>query len=159
MNGTGIRAGMFTVTLCLLMSLSSPLGAKIHKWVDEDGNVHFGDSPPDNTRTRVVVVRPNVYATPSIDQLSEVFRGETVSSREVILYSTTWCGHCKKAKAYFAANGIAFTEYDVEHNAKGKRDYQRLGASGVPVILVGKQRLNGFSPSAFERIYKPSPST
>lgn len=29
-----------------------------------------------------------------------------------------------------------------------------LGATGVPVILVGKMRMNGFSVKGFQRIYQ-----
>ena len=45
-------------------------------------------------------------------------------------------------------------EYDIEKSSKGKRLYQDLGATGVPVILVGKQRMNGFSEAGFELIYR-----
>jgi glutaredoxin-like YruB-family protein len=70
------------------------------------------------------------------------------------MYSTAWCGYCKKARKYFTSKGIAFIEYDIEKNARAKRDYDALGGKGVPVILVGKKRMNGFSPQGFDRIYK-----
>ena len=69
------------------------------------------------------------------------------------MYATSWCGVCRKARSYFRANGIAFTEFDVENSARGKREFKRLGGRGVPVILVGKKRLNGFNRTAFESIY------
>jgi hypothetical protein len=36
----------------------------------------------------------------------------------------------------------------------GKKLDTELGAQGVPVILVGKQRMNGFTQAGFERIYR-----
>jgi glutaredoxin len=69
------------------------------------------------------------------------------------MYSTVRCGYCRKARAYFKANGIAFTDYDVETSDKGRQDYRRMGARGVPVILVGDQRMMGFSESAFASLY------
>ena len=57
------------------------------------------------------------------------------------------------AKAYFKANRIPFVEYDVEKSAKGRRDYKRLRAKGVPVIVVGGKRMNGFSRSGFDQLY------
>jgi len=134
----------------------------IHKWRDADGKIHFGDKPPADVRTELITVKPNVYETPSIEALSAIFSQDNKrkdrknKNRKVILYSTTWCGYCKKARNYFAANNIPYTEYDIENSEKGKRDYKKLGAKGVPVILVGKKRLNGFSEAAFKRIYKPS---
>jgi glutaredoxin len=138
-------------TLVALTLVTAPVAtaAEIHKWTDAEGKVHFGDRPPVEVASEVVNVRPNVYESPSIEPLSEAM----ASPGRVVMYSTSWCGHCKRARRYFQANGIGFDEYDVETSAKGKRDYSRLGAGGVPVILVGDQRLNGFSPAAFERVY------
>ena len=33
---------------------------------------------------------------------------------KVVMYSTSWCGYCKKAKNYFEANKIAYIEKDIE---------------------------------------------
>ncbi len=71
------------------------------------------------------------------------------------MYSASWCSACKRAKAYFEEQGIPYTEYDVEKSSKGKRDFKKLGGKGVPVILVGSKRINGFSRQAFERAYYP----
>ena len=70
------------------------------------------------------------------------------------MYSANWCGVCKKARRYFEKQGIDYKEYDVETSARGKSDYKKLGAKGVPVILVGKQRMNGFSVDGFEKLYR-----
>jgi glutaredoxin len=69
------------------------------------------------------------------------------------MYSTTWCGVCQKAKAYFNQNRISYTEYDVENSTKGKQDFQRMGGKGVPIILVGNKRMNGFSQASFEQLF------
>ena len=143
-----------SLVVFFLLLASAPLGAEIHKWVDEHGNVHFGDRPPADAATTAVDVRPNVYSSPSIEALADVFtKNAAEADQRVVLYSTTWCGYCRKARNYFRQQGIAFDEYDVENSAKGKQDYARLGARGVPVILVGGQRLNGFSVEAFDRLY------
>jgi glutaredoxin len=69
------------------------------------------------------------------------------------MYSTSWCGYCKKAAAHFRKKRIAFAEYDIEKTAKGKRDHKRLKGRGVPVILIGKKRMDGFSAKLFDSIY------
>jgi len=61
------------------------------------------------------------------------------------MYSAAWCGICKKANEYFKANNIKYKEYDIDKSSKGKRILKKLGAKGVPVILVGDKHLNGFS--------------
>ena len=73
--------------------------------------------------------------------------------KKVVMYSTEWCGVCKKAKAYFNANNVPFREYDIEKDEKRMREYRKLNGKGVPLILVGKQRMSGFSTSSFEKMY------
>jgi glutaredoxin len=66
------------------------------------------------------------------------------------MFSTQWCGHCRNARAYFAAKGIAFNEIDVEASPAGYKEYKQLGGKGVPLILVGKKVMRGFSAERFE---------
>lgn len=80
--------------------------------------------------------------------------GAAGASGRVVMYATSWCPYCRKARNYFRDNGIPFTEYDIEKNAQARREYDALGARGVPVILVGKKRMNGFSAAGFEKLYR-----
>lgn len=69
---------------------------------------------------------------------------------EVVMYATAWCPYCAKARDYFARSGIAYTEHDVEKSASAKAAFKRLGGRAVPLIVVGRERLNGFSEQGFE---------
>ena len=129
---------------------SSYAASEIHMWKDEHGRTHFGDKPPATAESQVIEVKINTYESPSIEKYD---RSLSSGSKKVVMYSTTWCGVCVKAKNYFKENNIAFSEYDVEKSSKGKRDYKKLDGRGVPIILVGDNRLNGFSASRFEQIY------
>lgn len=125
--------------------------AEIYKWTDENGNVHFGDSPKEETKAEKVVVEVNSYEHVSYDNV-EFYQG--AESKRVTMYATSWCGYCRKARHYFQQNGISYIEYDIEKDERAKRMYDLLGGKGVPVILVGKKRMNGFSAAGFERIYR-----
>jgi glutaredoxin len=70
----------------------------------------------------------------------------------VVIYATSWCPHCAKARAYFAKNGIAYVEHDIEKSAAVNAEFKRLGGRGVPLILVGAERISGFSELAFESL-------
>lgn len=35
---------------------------------------------------------------------------------ELIMYSTVWCGYCKRLKTMLKSEGIAFREVDIEHD-------------------------------------------
>jgi glutaredoxin len=69
------------------------------------------------------------------------------------MYSTSWCGYCKKARKPFERNNIPYQEHDIEKSKKAAQEYKRLNGRGVPVILVGKRRMNGFSARTFDKIY------
>ena len=71
----------------------------------------------------------------------------------VVMYSAVWCGVCKRARQFFQANNIPFSEYDVETSVRGKNDFARLKDRGVPVILIGKKRMNGFDTDRFKQLY------
>ena len=145
-----IQAWFVTLAATLFFSFQAS-AADIHQWRDKDGQLHFGDRPPADTTSTVVKVRTNVYTSPSIEALSST---PAKAEAQVVMYSASWCGYCRKARDYFTSHNVAFSEYDIETSEKGQRDYQQLGARGVPVILVGTQRLNGFTPAAFESIYQ-----
>ena len=134
--------------ICTLLCTIS-VSAEILKWTDKDGKVHFGDKPPADAVTSVVKVKINTYESPNVEAMQDVLNPKD----KVVMYSAEWCGVCKKAKKYFKANNIPYKDYDIEKSSKGKKDYKKLGAKGVPVILVGKKRLNGFSAGSFESIY------
>lgn len=125
--------------------------AEIYTWTDSAGRIHFTDSPPDKTKSKQIEISPlNTYSSPSADSVKNILdrpTGVTGRKAKVILYSTTWCGYCKKAKRWFRQNKIQFKEYDTEKSERGRRDYKKMNGRSVPIIKVGKQRINGFSPN------------
>ncbi|MEE9161281.1 MAG: glutaredoxin domain-containing protein [Gammaproteobacteria bacterium] len=140
---------MKLILLISTLLFSMGASAEILKWTDSDGKVHFGDRPPADAVTSVVKVKINTYESPNVEAMQDVLNPKD----KVVMYSAEWCGVCKKAKKYFKANNIPYKDYDIDKSSKGKKDFKKLGAKGVPVILVGKKRLNGFSAGSFESIY------
>jgi glutaredoxin len=155
-----MRAGT-TARLAFLLALLIPaakLPAEIYKWVDEQGQVHYSDQKPDQQSVSEVPEDTRSYqgisfGTVDVDTREVEARTNTPGAT-VVMLSASWCGTCKKAKQYFRRNGIPFREYDIENSSRGKRLYEQLGATGVPVILVGKKRMNGFSEAGFERLIR-----
>ncbi|MGV6826209.1 MAG: glutaredoxin domain-containing protein [bacterium] len=141
------------ILVCLMILVSSIAAAsEIYRWVDEQGKVQFGDRPPSGAGEQAVDLRINTYAKPEI-QIPPSNRPSVRRNKKVVMYSAEWCGVCKQARRYFTEQRIRFAEYDVEKSQKGQEDYRALRARGVPVILVGKSRLNGFTPQYFEQLY------
>lgn len=68
----------------------------------------------------------------------------------VTMYTTAWCGVCKRARAWLTDNEIPFVEKDIERSARAREEYsalQRAGRvrNGVPVIVIGRELIEGFS--------------
>lgn len=145
-----------TLLVTVLMAMAATAGADIYKWTDKDGVVHFGDNATGARKAEKVEVREvTTFTHVTYEKRKALPTTTAAGSKPVILYGTTWCGYCKKARAYFRAHDIAFTDLDVESDASAKAQFQAMGGRGVPVILVGDTRINGFSAGAFENVYKP----
>ncbi len=86
-------------------------------------------------------------------------RGETpklaamTKQKRITIYTTSRCSVCAQAKKYFTQRGIAFVEFDVQRSKRGIKDFQRMRGRGVPIIMIGDQRVDGFDKQGFEAIY------
>jgi len=117
------------ILLFAIMSLliAVPGHTEIYKWTDSMGVVHIQSQPPGN---------------------------KNAQKKNIIMYSTEWCPYCEKARAYFWDNNIKFVEYDVEKLPSRMHEFNELGGTGYPLILIGQsQQMQGFSASGFERRY------
>ncbi len=66
------------------------------------------------------------------------------SAPRITLYSSAHCAHCRQAKQYLQRTGLRFQEFDVQRNPRAQKAFAKLGARGVPVILIGDTRIDGF---------------
>lgn len=148
---------MLIILLTIGMALvSNIVSADIYRYVDEHGTVFYTDKPVGDDKPNRIKLQINSFSSPKVSSFKydPSLISERKKSADVVMYSTTWCGYCRKARDYFRQQGIAFTEYDVEKSAKGKQDYQALNGRGVPIIFAGGKRMNGFSVAAFEKLYR-----
>ena len=129
--------------LFLCTGLSAPSGADIYRWTDADGKPHFGDKPPTGAK--------GVESFQGKAGVSFMGGGGMVST-QVRMFVTQHCPYCKKAKAFLRRRGTPFAELDVETSSSAKAAYEKLGGNGVPVILVGQQRMDGFDEEDLESL-------
>lgn len=62
----------------------------------------------------------------------------------IVIYTTSWCPYCQRAKALLGRKGATFTEIDVDAVA-GARDemIKRSGRRTVPQIFIGATHVGG----------------
>jgi glutaredoxin len=156
------------LAISILLLTFSIAGAEMYQWVDENGVVTFKDTPPPpaQKQKKVKVYRDSDFAPPPApdpapattrsDQSSPVSTKQPTSAKNerftgtVELYVTSWCGYCKQALAYVRNNNIKYVAYDIEKDAAAKQRYQELGGHGVPLIVIGKNTMSGYSQENLE---------
>lgn len=71
---------------------------------------------------------------------------------KVVLFSTSTCSWCRRAKRYLRENRVPYKEIDVERDQGAAHDLVRkTGQTGVPVIKIGSRWIVGFDKEKIEK--------
>jgi glutaredoxin-like YruB-family protein len=74
---------------------------------------------------------------------------------EVVVYTTSWCGWCKKTRAWLDAQGVDYENRDVEANAAWAEEIHDLtGSGGVPVIVIDGEVIEGFDQAQMAKLLR-----
>ena len=149
---------LLTLLACVLAAAAS---AQVYKWTDSTGKTHYGDKAPEESGAQQLKIDVRSYEGPvQVTDWAAIIRKRSMpgnaSASAITMYSTSWCPHCKRAKAYFAERGIAFEDVDVEANDRNKKAFKDLGGGGVPLIIVGDKAMRGFDPKRMDALLKRS---
>jgi len=72
-------------------------------------------------------------------------RLKAIAPGPVVMFATSWCPYCAKARQLFAQNKVRFTELDLEADGRAKDFLENtMGMSGFPVIVIGNRVTAGF---------------
>jgi glutaredoxin 3 len=62
----------------------------------------------------------------------------------VVMYATSWCPYCDRARRVFDAKGVTIEEIDVESAPQKRAEMQqRSGRRSVPQIFIGDHHVGG----------------
>ena len=109
------------------------------------------DKGADGSYTVVVQSRYR-FADADLSDLGPIAKNEGV-----IVYSTTWCGPCKKLQSWLTSEGIPFVTKDVENDpgagaeVAAKLKNAGMQPGGVPVTDVAGTIIKGFDQRAIEQ--------
>ncbi|HLY30650.1 MAG TPA: glutaredoxin family protein [Ktedonobacterales bacterium] len=69
--------------------------------------------------------------------LDELSSPATKQHDNIVMYTTSWCGDCRRSKKLFAALNIPYTEIDIEQRPEAAEIVRQLnhGMQSVPTIL------------------------
>jgi glutaredoxin len=142
-------------------SVSAPaIAGEFYKWKDKDGNVFFSDTPPVGVSPEVITFKDepatNSITTPKVNS-PRPKSGITEEKRpytdiKVIMYITSWCGYCRKAREYLQSLLVDLVEYDIERSPSSEKEMlsKSGGAKGVPLIDVEGIIIHGYNPGVIK---------
>ena len=152
-----ITVAVVLIVLCAAMSSH----AEMYMWEDENGVVTFKDTPPTKSKKRKVKVYTDndFAASPPVPEPSKSSRSSNPSPAAKVvkrfdgtieMYATEWCGYCVAAEKYMKSKNYPYVKYDIEKDRAAQQRHKDLGGRGVPLIIIGANKMSGFSPENLE---------
>ena len=67
-----------------------------------------------------------------------------MSDPAVVMYTTSWCPYCERARKLLARKNVTFSEIDVESAPEKRAEMQqKSGRRTVPQIFIGETHVGG----------------
>ena len=78
---------------------------------------------------------------------------EALARLDITMYSTSWCGYCRKARSWLNSRGYPFVEKNIEKDPVAHKEYMVAGKGyrGVPLIVVNGKSFRGFNKRSVKR--------
>lgn len=66
---------------------------------------------------------------------------------EVHIYSAAWCRDCRAAKRFLDANGVPYSEIDVDSNPSASAEVLRhVGKRAIPQLVIDGEWFQPYAP-------------
>ncbi|MBP7342630.1 MAG: glutaredoxin family protein [Smithellaceae bacterium] len=142
----------FSLTVVLLLAGTG--GADFYTWEDEAGVTHITDYPPPKNQKNVKL---KMFEETSSDRLGNA-AAHVGEKPEIILYTKNDCAECDKAREFLAAQNMTSIEYNIDlDRAALKRRKAIDDSEEVPLLVVGRTQVYGFSEVTYNRALKALP--
>ena len=141
--------GSMLKTLALLLLSATCAWAQQYRWVDENGRVHYTDTPPPASAKSSQ--KKNLRAN-ELGQQDSYELMQAVRTAPVTLYTFTECqAPCQMARDVLNKRGVPFREKQVASQQMLDELQKVSGGLTVPVMVVGSQVEKNASPDAFNQ--------
>jgi len=133
----------------IALSAAQLVAAQQYRWVDENGRVHYTDTPPPATAKDVQKKRMTGNAVGSQGSYG---LAEAIKNSPVTLYSHPDCKDlCQMARDVLNGRGVPFAEISATDPAKIEQLRRVSGGERVPVLVVGGQVETTVSAAAYNQ--------
>lgn len=161
LSSQAMRISSLALAAVLLAAAGAPLHAQtLYKSIGPDGKVVYSDQPPTTgklEKTLDVQTLPNTAIPPEVLKEMERLKkeGKTTAAAPLggtVLFSATWCGYCRQAKAHLAQRGITYRDFDIDTPDGRTAFVQFAGGGGVPFLIKNGEKLRGYSRDGYEAL-------
>ena len=140
-----------------------------YQWVDDAGSVHFVrslDEVPAAWRDRAgrIEVDPKsrpptatrtLRRTPSRPAARPAARA--AATPEVVVYTTSWCGWCRKTLAWLDQQGVDYVNKDIERDDDFRDELiRKTGRTSIPVVDIDGEIVRGYDPGRMGELLRAS---
>jgi glutaredoxin len=123
--------------------------AQLYRWVDQDGKVHYSDTPPPPTARNVEQKKFTNSVIETSQQPYEV--QQTARNFPVTLYTASFCVEaCNLSRALLTKRGVPFKEVVVADQEMVDTVKKISGSGQIPVLTVGRQVQVGFEAGTYD---------
>lgn len=82
---------------------------------------------------------------------------ERALRHEVVVYTTSWCGWCRKTLAYLTKRGVPFENRDIEAEDMWREELlEKTGSTSVPMVEIDGQIIRGYDPERMAQLLRAS---
>jgi len=139
--GPMTRILIFATSVLLLAATAQ--AQNLYKWVDQDGNVTYQDTPPPGEDST---------ATPFAEDAEVAAEAKANEGNlpdiPVTLYSVPTCDACDLVRNLLEKYGVPYEEKDASNDVDVQSDLKELaGQLSVPVLTVGDAVISGYTSS------------
>lgn len=143
-----MKAGYIMAAAWLAVASAPLSAAQLYQWKDAQGRMVYSDqAPPPSVRN----------AQQKAFKGSVIEGGEsyaTQSAREkfpITLYASACGAPCDQARELLNNRGVPYSNKDPQASPDARAELQKLtGRANVPVIVVGKDKIDGFEPTQWQ---------
>ncbi len=152
----------FFVFIAFLVVVSASGAKEMYKSVGPDGKIIYSDRVSADAKLEKKIVLKDLPASEvsaetaaAIERMKQQSGQSSSASQraDTVLYTTSWCGYCRKARAYLAGKNIPYREVDIETDSGLSAYVQAGGTQGVPYLVAKGQTVMGFDAEEYDLLF------
>jgi glutaredoxin len=141
----------YLIIAAALWIACSDASGQAYRWVDDQGRVHYTQTPPPPGAKGVQ--RKNFKGNSA--EASDLPYATQVAAKNfpVTLYTMPDCGSlCDQARATLVKRAVPFKEISVSSQKEADEVKRLTGRNDLPLLVVGSQLQSGFQESAYNSL-------